>query len=130
MKARPTAVFSFGGQLNTSSYLRLKGMIGEMPFNWLNSTEIHLRNPAEFAASIKTPLYCFVGEDYADNDEFSLMEKSAGRLGKPFIGYIVLCADYFDYFCAWTAIRATTSMARIPRLHSRFRSLHYTRIRI
>lgn len=108
MKARPTAVFSFGGQLNTSSYLRLKGMIGEMPFNWLNSTEIHLRNPAEFAASIKTPLYCFEGEDYADNDEFSLMEKSAGKLGKPFIGYIVLCADHFDCFCAWTASRERT----------------------
>lgn len=94
---KPRAVFSFGGQLNAGSYFRVKGILGETPFNWLNSTEIRLRNPAEFAASIKTPLYCFEGEYSADNDGFSLMEKRARELGKPYTGYVVHHADHFDY---------------------------------
>lgn len=94
---KPRAVFSFGGRLDSRGYLRLKGMLGAMPFNWLNNTEIRLRNPVEFAASIKVPLYYFEGEEYADDEEFSLMRQRAEQFHKPYSGYIVRGADHFNY---------------------------------
>lgn len=94
---KPRAVFSFGGRLDTASYLRIKGMLAAMPFNWLNSAEIRLRNPIEFAASLKTPLYCFEGEDYADPEAFLLMERGAREHKKNYAGYIIRHADHFNY---------------------------------
>jgi pimeloyl-ACP methyl ester carboxylesterase len=94
---KPRAVFSFGGRLDTKGYVRLKGILGAMPFNWLNSTEIRLRNPIEFVSSIRVPLYYFEGEEYAESEEYALMQRRADSFRKPYTGYIVRRADHFNY---------------------------------
>jgi dienelactone hydrolase len=105
---KPRAVFSFGGRLDTKGYIRLKGVLGAMPFNWLSTTEIRLRNPIEFVSSIKVPLFYFEGEEYVDNEELSLMQQRAVSFQKPFTSNIIERADHFNYLPIATCWLANT----------------------
>jgi len=94
--AKPRAVFSFGGRLDMQTYAAQRAKQNMLPFDQRNKEEVRLRNPLEFAGSLKTPLYFFEGESGAtEPQELQAMASKATAFGKPFHGYLIKGADHF-----------------------------------
>ena len=109
------AAASFGASPTQRNFAINSDMSKHFPFDVHNHREVILRSPVDFTASIRIPIYSYVGEkEEWLADQHRVMQKRAGVNKKPF-HFFTSPGDHFSHVEA--ALR--DSSQRFKRLASR-----------